>query len=72
MRNDIYNYVFEDIYNLDEDKEKIAFTFKGVKYTFDEVRLSVNYLSNLLIEKGVKNSCVPPLPFRLSLRASVA
>ncbi len=54
MRNDIYNYVFEDIYNLDEDKEKIAFTFKGVKYTFDEVRLSVNYLSNLLIEKGVK------------------
>ncbi|MBR1610641.1 MAG: hypothetical protein IJ672_03990, partial [Methanobrevibacter sp.] len=24
------------------------------------------------IENGVKNSCVPPLPFRLSLRASVA
>jgi len=54
MRNDIYNYVFEDIYNLDDDKEKIAFTFKGEKYSFEEVRLSVNYLSNILLEKGIK------------------
>ena len=54
MKNDIYNYVFEDIYNLEEDKEKIAFTFKGEKYTFEEVRLSVNYFSNLLLEKGIK------------------
>ena len=54
MRNDIYNYVFEDIYNLDTDNDKIAFTFKGEKYTFEEVRLSVNYLSNLLLEKGIK------------------
>lgn len=54
MKNDIYNYVFEDIYNQEEDKEKIAFTFKGEKYTFEEVRLSVNYFSNLLLEKGIK------------------
>ena len=54
MRNDIYNYVFEDIYNLDDDKDKIAFTFKGEKYSFEEVRLSVNYFSNLLLEKGIK------------------
>ena len=54
MRNDIYDYVFEDIYKLDTDKEKIAFTFKGEKYSFEEVRLSVNYLSNLLLEKGIK------------------
>ena len=54
MRTDIYNYVFEDIYNLTEDKDKIAFTFKGEKYTFEEVKLSVNYFSNLLLEKGIK------------------
>ena len=55
MRNDIYNYVFEDIYNVDnEDKNKILFTFKGEKYSIEEVRLSINYLSNLLIEKGIK------------------
>jgi len=54
MRNDIYNYVFEDIYNIEEDKDKIAFSFKGEKYTYNEVRLAVNYFSNLLIEKGIK------------------
>jgi len=55
MRNDIYNYVFEDIYNLDNnDKNKTAFTFKGEKFSFEEVRLSVNYFSNLLLEKGIK------------------
>ena len=37
MRNDIYNYIFEDIYNIEEDKDKIAFSFKGEKYTYNEV-----------------------------------
>ena len=55
MRNDIYNYVLEDIYNLDgNDAKKKAFTFKGESFTFEETKLSVNYLANLLINKGVK------------------
>ena len=55
MRTDIYNYVLEDIYNVEEkDAKKIAFTFKGESYSFDKVKLSVNYLAKVLISKGVK------------------
>lgn len=55
MMTDIYNYVLEDIYNLDgNDAKKKAFTFKGESFTFEETKLSVNYLADLLIKKGIK------------------
>lgn len=53
--NEIDNYIFEDIYNLDSnDLNKIAFKFKGESYTFKDVKLSVNYLADFLIKKGIK------------------
>ena len=55
MMTDIYNYVLEDIYNLDgNDAKKKAFTFKGESFTFEETKISVNYLADLLIKKGIK------------------
>ena len=55
MRTDIYNYIFEDVYNLDDiDLNKIAITYNGVSYTYLELKLSINYLSNILIKKGIK------------------
>ncbi len=54
---EIDNYIFEDIYNLDsKDLNKVAFRFKGESYTFNDVKLSVNYLANLLIKKGIKRN----------------
>ena len=49
------NYLFEDIYKIDEKhNDKIAISFKNVKYTFKEVEKSVDYYCHLLVEKGVK------------------
>lgn len=51
----IKKYLFEDIYNLDEEKSKgAALWFKGNLYTFDELRKSVDYFAHLLVKKGVK------------------
>lgn len=49
------NYLFEDIYKLDDEKSKInAISFKGVKYTYKEVEKSVDYYCHKLVEAGVK------------------
>ncbi len=55
MKTDIDNYLFTDMYELEgDDAKKVAVSFKGRKYTFAEVSLSVNYLANRLSEMGVK------------------
>lgn len=55
IEDKIKNYLFEDIYNLDEEKSKgDALWFKGNLYTFDELRKSVDYFAHLLVKKGVK------------------
>ena len=52
---EINNYLFEDIYNLnEEDSLKIGLSFKGVSYTYKEIKQSVDYLANVLVSKGVK------------------
>ncbi len=54
MKTDIDNYLFSDMYELEgEDAKKEAISFKGRKYTFEEISLSVNYLANKLLEMGV-------------------
>ncbi len=51
----IDNYTFEDIYKAPkEKKDEIALSFKGEKYSFDELEKSVNYFAYLLKQKGVK------------------
>ena len=51
----IGNYIFEDIYKVDEEKQnKVAISFKGVNYSFLELEKSVNYFAKELINKGVK------------------
>ena len=51
----IDNYIFEDIYKVNEDnRDKIAISFKGVDFTFFELEQSVNYFARLLLDKGVK------------------
>ena len=53
----IDNYLFEDIYSLDEEKSKIpALSFRGETYTFEELRKSVDYLAHLLVSKGIKKN----------------
>lgn len=55
MNNKIDNYLFEDIYKLDDElSKKIGVSFKGVQYSFKEIERSVDYLANILKEKGVK------------------
>ena len=50
----IDNYLFEDIYKLDDElSKKIGVNFKGVSYSFKEVEQSVDYYAYLLKEKGV-------------------
>ena len=49
------NYLFEDIYKLDDERSKIAaISFKGVKYTYKEVEKSVDYYCHKLVEAGVQ------------------
>lgn len=49
------NYLFEDIYKLDEEKaNKVAINFKGVNYTFKEIEKSVDYFAHILKDKGVE------------------
>lgn len=49
------HYLFEDIYKLDDEKNKeIGIAFKGSKYTYEEIEKSVDYFAYLLKEKGVK------------------
>ena len=49
------NYLFEDIYKLDEEKsQEIGVNFKGVPYTFKEIEKSVDYYCHLLVKQGVK------------------
>lgn len=49
------NYLFEDIYNVGGDKAKIeALNFRGVSYSFEEIRKSVDYFAHELDKKGVK------------------
>lgn len=51
----IDNYLFEDIYNLDEiNSNKVGLVFKDTPYTFNEIKRSVDYFANLLVERGVK------------------
>lgn len=51
----IENYLFEDIYKLDEEKSQIiGLNFKGTPYTFKEIERSVDYYCHVLISKGVK------------------
>ena len=49
------NYLFEDIYKLDEENsQKIGINFKGTPYTFKEIEKSVDYYCQILIDKGIK------------------
>lgn len=49
------NYIFEDIYKLDDERSKMtAISFKGVKYTYKEVEKSVDYYCHKLVEAGVQ------------------
>ena len=49
------NYLFEDIYKLNEqDSSKIGIVFKDTPYTFKEINQSVDYYCHLLVSKGVK------------------
>ena len=51
----IENYLFEDIYKLDEEKSQIiGLNFKGTPYTFKEIERSVDYYCHVLVSKGVK------------------
>ena len=50
----IGNYLFEDIYKLDEEQsKKIAVSFKGVSYSFEEINQSVDYYCHQLKKIGV-------------------
>ena len=51
----IDNYIFEDIYKVNDDlKGQTAIWFKKKKYSFFELEQSVNYFAKQLIDKGVK------------------
>ena len=51
----IDNYLFSDIYDINdiEHLKKTAISFKGVSYTYQELRDSVNYFCYILKQKGV-------------------
>ena len=54
-KHQLDNYLFEDIYKLDDEKSKIvAINFKGVKYTYKEIEKSVDYYCHKLVEAGVQ------------------
>ena len=51
----IDNYLFEDIYKLNEEKKHgIAVSFKGISYSFNEIEQSVDYLCGVLKNRGIK------------------
>lgn len=51
----IDNYLFEDIYKLNEEKKhRIAVSFKGISYSFNEIEQSVDYLCGVLKNRGIK------------------
>jgi len=51
----IDNYLFEDIYKLDEKTcQKIGISFKATEYSFKEIERGVDYYCHILVEKGVK------------------
>ena len=55
LERQLDNYLFEDIYKIEESKKQIsAISFKGVSYTFFEMEQSVNYYAHFLASKGVK------------------
>ena len=55
MDYQIDNYLFEDIYKLDEEKsQQIGINFKKTDYTFKEIEKSVDYYCHLLVKKGVQ------------------
>ena len=55
IKRNVDNYLFEDIYKLDEDKcHKPGVNFRGISYTFKEIELSVDYYCHLLVNNGVK------------------
>ena len=55
MEKELGNYLFEDIYKLDEnERDKVAINFKGVSYTFYELERSVDYYCHFLSKQGVK------------------
>ena len=51
----IGNYLFEDIYNSDKiSKDSIAIWFEGIRYSFGDLKKSVDYYAAFLASKGVK------------------
>ncbi len=49
------SYLFEDIYNVNVlISGNTAVNFKGVSYSYEELKQSVNYYCHILTEKGVK------------------
>lgn len=55
MFDKVNNYLFEDIYKVNEDKSQIsAINFKGESYSFKDIEKSVDYYANFLKENGVK------------------
>lgn len=49
------SYLFEDIYNVNAlISGNTAVNFKGVSYSYEELKQSVNYYCHILTEKGVK------------------
>ena len=55
IKRELDNYLFEDIYKLDEEKCQIyGINFKDTNYTFKEIEKSVDYYSHVLVNKGIK------------------
>ena len=48
IKRELDNYLFEDIYKLDEEKCQIyGINFKDTNYTFKEIEKSVDYYSHV-------------------------
>ena len=55
MFDKVKNYLFEDIYKVNEDRSQIsAINFKGESYSFKDIEKSVDFYANFLKENGVK------------------
>ena len=55
MRTEIDNYLFSDMYEVEEKYlDKDILSFKGRRYTFRDMQLSINWMCHKLIDMGVK------------------
>ena len=55
MNKEINNYIFSDIYEVEEEYlQKTAICFEKEKYSYIELAKSVDYFANILLKMGVK------------------